>query len=340
MSSSHWLVASLLAVSSSAFAEARVGAVRPTLPELDTPIVGGTLVPPGKWPDAVAVMGQQGSCTGTLIAPDVVLTAGHCADAAPSEVIANTTDYEASGGVRARVQSVTAYPNWENTFDVAVVKLATPITGVTPRPVGTSCTFQGFTTNTQVQLVGFGLIDANGAIENTKLREVRVPVTDPTCSGGNGCVPGAAPAGEFVAGGNGIDSCNGDSGGPVYLDTPRGTMVIAAVSRGVESASTPCGEGGIYVRTDKIVQWIEQTVGHAVAKDECTGSGSGGSGTGEEETPSGEEPGQEDDDNPDVPSAGGPPPEITGGCNAGGGASASGLALGIVLAVGALRRRR
>src|SRR5512138_3522047 len=52
------------------------------------PIVGGSEVPAGKWPDAVAVLGAQGSCTGTLIAPTVVLTAGHCAEANPTRVIA------------------------------------------------------------------------------------------------------------------------------------------------------------------------------------------------------------------------------------------------------------
>src|SRR4030095_12862362 len=57
-------------------------------------VIGGTEVPAGKWPDAVAVLGAQGSCTGTLIAPDVVLTAGHCAEVNPTQIIANTTTYK------------------------------------------------------------------------------------------------------------------------------------------------------------------------------------------------------------------------------------------------------
>jgi len=55
----------------------------------------------------------------------------------------------------------------------------------------------------------------------------------------------------------------------VYLDTPRGTVVIGAVSRGVSGSSTPCGGGGIYVRTDKLVDWIEETTGRTIAKDSC-----------------------------------------------------------------------
>lgn len=296
-------------------------------------IIGGTPAPAGKWPDAVAVLGD-GACTGTLIAPDVVLTAGHCADPAPTEVIANTTNYNAAGGVRATVKSVTAYPNWENSYDVAIIVLNTPMTGVTPRKLGTACTFEGFSATSRVQLVGFGLTDIQAEGDNTRLNEVTVPVTDPTCSRGDGCVAAVSPGGEFVAGGNGVDSCNGDSGGPVYLDTPRGPVVIGAVSRATESAATPCGAGGIYVRTDKLVQWIEQTAGKAVEKDTCattppaaededpgTGNGDGaGDGTGNNHS----------FDQPD----------ISGGCATTG--SRGGLAAGLLAAAAlvATRRRR
>src|SRR6185312_1903971 len=36
-----------------------------------SPVVGGTNVPPGQWPDTVAVLAENAMCTGTLIAPDV-----------------------------------------------------------------------------------------------------------------------------------------------------------------------------------------------------------------------------------------------------------------------------
>ncbi|MGE0404629.1 MAG: trypsin-like serine protease, partial [Kofleriaceae bacterium] len=94
-------VASLLVPASLAAAETRSGIS--DLRVADGPgneVIGGSAVPAGKWPDAVAVVGAQGSCTGTLIAPDIVLTAGHCADAGLTQVIANTTNYMQGGGVR------------------------------------------------------------------------------------------------------------------------------------------------------------------------------------------------------------------------------------------------
>jgi secreted trypsin-like serine protease len=287
------------------------------------PIIGGTNVPAGKWPDTVAVIGAQGMCSGTLIAPDVVLTAGHCAEVNPTQIIANTIDYAAQGGAHVNVKTITAYPNWQTQYDVSVVVLASPVTGVTPRAVGTACTFANFAASSQVHLVGFGLTDTAAAGNNTRLNEVMAPVTDPTCSGGNGCQAAVSPGGEFVAGGSGIDSCNGDSGGPVYIDTPRGPIVIGAVSRSVDGAATPCGGGGIYVRTDKVVQWLEQTSGKTIAKDDCGAMPPPGEGSGSNPDPSGGGANGVDEQT------------ITGGCSVSGG-NASWL---VALALLGRRRR-
>lgn len=235
-------------------------------------IVGGSDVQPGQWPDAVAVLGSRGTCTGTLIAPDVVLTAGHCAGIEPVQIIANTIDYAGDGGIRAHVARTEAYPSWQTSYDVAVLVLASPVAKVEPRKVGTACTFDAFTRDTKVRLVGFGATNTAGTQRTTHLKQAMTAVTDPECSGGAGCKPQIAPGGEFVAGGTGTaDSCFGDSGGPVYFDTPSGVVLVGAVSRGVDGAATPCGGGGIYVRTDKLVSWIEETSGTAIAKDECDG---------------------------------------------------------------------
>ncbi len=235
------------------------------------PVVGGSTVPAGKWPDTVAIIGVKGTCTGTLIAPTVVLTAGHCAEIEPEQIIADTTDFAEQGGTHVNVKSITAYPDWRASYDVSLIVLDKPVTGIAPRAVATACTFGGFGTSSQVHLVGFGLTDQDGVGSNTGLHEAIAQVRDPDCSWEHGCKPAVAPGGEFVAGGAGTDSCFGDSGGPVYLDTPRGVVAIGAVSRGVDGSTSPCGGGGIYVRTDKIVDWIEATAGTEITKDDCTG---------------------------------------------------------------------
>jgi len=303
-------LASLLAVSAIASADPRpsTGGVVPQGGESSS-VVGGTTAPLGKWPDAVAVLGPNGSCTGTLVAPDVVVTAGHCSEIHPSQVIANTIDFT-QGGEHVGVKSTTAYPDWQHSYDISVVVLDQPITNITPRQLGTSCTFDHFARAMDVHLVGFGLTAADGTGDNTHLNEAMAPVVDPTCMGPYGCNKAIAPGGEFVAGGDGTDSCFGDSGGPVYLDTPRGVIAIGAVSRGVNASSTPCGGGGIYVRTDKVIDWIEQTTGREIAKDDCTGLG-------------GVEPANASSD-------------LASGCSS----SRGGAGLGVLVGLLALRRRR
>ena len=231
------------------------------------PVVGGTPVPPGTWPDAVAVIGTTGACSGTLIAPDVVLTAGHCVEIDPLRIVAGTID-DAHGGVAVAVAATIPHPSWATSYDVALLALATPVPGIAPRAIGTTCTFAAFGAGSQVELVGFGLTDDAATGANTQLHEAAVQVMDPTCIDGDGCRPSIAPGGEFIAGGDGVDTCNGDSGGPVYFATPRGEVVVGVVSRGVSGASAPCGAGGIYVRTDKIAAWLADSADD-VSTDAC-----------------------------------------------------------------------
>ena len=282
-----------------------------------TDVVGGSTVPEGRWPDAVAVIGDNGTCTGTLIAPDLVLTAGHCVELMPSEIVANTADY-GHGGTSVPVRSVIAYPQWQGSYDLALLVLASPVPNVTPRALAAACTYDGMPKGTMVHLVGFGLTDDLGTGTNTALHEAMAPIVDPDCSGGEGCRAALAPGGEFVAGGGGTDSCFGDSGGPVYLDTPRGQVLVGAVSRGISGSATPCGDGGIYVRMDKVRAWIEQVAGAPIAVDGCDAGG-----------------GVVDRGN------GGAAAQVSGGCAAGGSGEAGGAALLVTIGtLAALARRR
>ena len=320
------------------FVFALTAAIAPALASASpgpAPIVGGGPAPAGQWPDTVAVLSNSGACTGTLIAPDVVLTAGHCIDIAPNLVIANTLDYEGNGGERLSVQRAVAYPNWENTYDVGVLVLTRAAT-TPPRAVASSCVFeQQFADGASVQLVGFGTTDPQGQTNNSRLNQVSVTVTDPACTGGDGCVGAVSPGGEFVAGGGGCDSCYGDSGGPVYRTTPWGTYVVGVVSRGVDSAQD-CGGGGIYVRTDAVLSWIEQTTGRTLVKSTCQAVTDPEEPADPEEPVDPDAPGEPADPTPGDDAA---PQEIVGGCQAGVGATGP-LALSLVALVGTLGRRR
>jgi uncharacterized protein (TIGR03382 family) len=64
----------------------------------------------------------------------------------------------------------------------------------------------------------------------------------------------------------GIDTCPGDSGGPLYLTTRHGVFLAGVTSRSYADASVACSEGGIYGRPDKVLDWIEAEAGVRVTR--------------------------------------------------------------------------
>jgi uncharacterized protein (TIGR03382 family) len=335
------LVAGVIAGAIATAAPSGGGGGDPVVPEAT--VVGGQLAPAGKWPDAVALIsGGQGFCTGTLIAPDLVLTAGHCVGQGVQRVKIDATD-SSGPGEDINVARVHAYAGWQNTYDVAVLVLASPSV-TAPRTVATSCITDRFLgRGAAVQLVGYGATDIQGQTYNTRLREATASVLDPDCSGGNGCQPAVAPGGEMVAGGPTVNSCYGDSGGPVYLSTPEGIYLAGVVSRGVDNLTAPCQGGGIYVRPDAVLDWVEQTTGKALPRPACESAPPPDDGGGGQSDGDGGDDGDGDDDtgsggDDDGPRGVGDGP-VLGGCRA---AGSSGGALGALalLALAALRRRR
>ncbi len=229
------------------------------------PIVGGTTSKPEAWPDVVAVLAPNGACTGTLVTPDVVLTAGHCtSEITPTVVVVDTVDYGKPGGEIIPVRAVHAYPKWEQSYDVGLVVLAHPAKAH-PRAIARACNVES-----AVRVVGFGLTRTTGTGDNTRLHEAVLPIDDAHCTS-PGCNDAIAPDAEFVAGGMGTDSCFGDSGGPAFVGK-KTPAVLGVVSRGLALAGRPCGNGGIYVRADKVVPWIEKVTGEKVTRAACSGA--------------------------------------------------------------------
>jgi secreted trypsin-like serine protease len=236
---------------------------------LEQPVVGGRVVEPGAFPDVVAVFGADGSlCTGTLLEADLVLTAAHCIEGDPIEVIVGSVDLARPGGDHRRVKWARAYPDWLAKFDVGIIMLENPV-AAKARGIVQGCSRDRLRAGMPLQVVGFGLTTKSGTGDNTRLRQATVPVVDPTCTSDPACEPAVAPGGEFIAGGHGTDSCFGDSGGPVFIQTARGPALLGVVSRGLASWSEPCGGGGIYVRADKVVAWIQNVSGRKVARVPC-----------------------------------------------------------------------
>jgi secreted trypsin-like serine protease len=224
-------------------------------------IIGGTAVPASEFADCVAVGSDtQWGCTGTLIAPNVVLTAAHC-QALHTRVFVGR-DVTKPGRV-FKVKKHVRHAKFDAKFrnDLMILILEKKVTGVKPRAMAPTSLIDKATV---ARLVGFGStrLDGRGSL-GSKL-QTDVPIVSQGCDGQlNGSadsqVYGCHLDREIVAGKPLLlhDSCNGDSGGPLFIQDAKGTWLLAGVtSRGTELATTMCGDGGLYVRVDTYKKWI------------------------------------------------------------------------------------
>lgn len=232
-------------------------------------VVGGEPVPEGVWEDTAAIGYNWGiGCTGTLIAPDLVITAGHC-NIGIKYVIVGTNNYD-QGGERIDAIATYEYPNSQNSFDVTIVELEHEAT-VAPRTIASGCVIDEMLYDgAPVTIAGYGATDENASRYTSKLMQAFTTVGDHDCSEtSRGCHRSISPGGELIAGGDGVDSCNGDSGGPLYLNTEIGDFLVGVTSRAAYPADSYCGDGGIYARPDAILDWIESETGRTLERPDC-----------------------------------------------------------------------
>src|SRR3954471_446401 len=131
-------------------------------PRARTSVVGGGRANPAQWPFAVAIF-RKGHmhCSGSVIGPTKVLTAGHCVDgfnlANFQVIIGRPTLRDTSVGQSIAVTSGRVHPDFEQTglHDVAVLNLAQPAP-VTPVAIATPDLNNATTAvGSQLQVAGY-----------------------------------------------------------------------------------------------------------------------------------------------------------------------------------------
>jgi len=242
-------------------------------------VVGGTPVPEGRWDDTVGIVFSNNyvGCTGTLVHPKVVVTAGHCVGGI-THVAIGSKNWAQDIPEYIAVEEVYEYPNSQSSYDAAVLVLAER-SKFDPRPIAIECTLDDHMKDgAEVVVVGFGNTRENGNGSTSVLHEGVTYVQD--ADGDEAYIEGyytgflssVSPGGEVGAGGNGVDACFGDSGGPLYLTTDDGHALVGITSRAYSGVpgDRPCAYGGIYVRPDAILDWMEEVTGKTLTySDAC-----------------------------------------------------------------------
>jgi secreted trypsin-like serine protease len=249
-------------------------------------VVGGKAVPEGKYP-AIANVNIAGAfgCSGTLVAPDWVLTAGHCGSLT-SEIIATPIAFPAAlitvtlgtvrtngagGTVRGvseiRIPSGHFALSVDTGYDISLLHLSSPapqqpmlVAGKGEEPL--------WAPGHMETVAGFGITSETGSPPPV-MQEANVPIVDDAkCLEANPDI--FEPVTQICAGfpQGGVDTCNGDSGGPMFTQSPAGGLRIVGTTSYGQGCARP-NQYGVYARVGDATlrEWIRSIAPAAVAPD-------------------------------------------------------------------------
>jgi trypsin len=251
-------------------------------------VVGGHAVPAGQRQYvAEIIIDDAFLCSGTLVSPTFVVTAGHCSSITgaieegtpigqPGQLI---TVYlgsnKADQGQQYAVKNVTVNPNYNfllngSGYDVSLLELTTPAPYPTIKVAGKG--EEGlWKPGTMATIAGWGATEEGGDLPDT-MQEAQVPiVTDAYAAKAYDSFESKTQIGAGYDKG-GVDTCQGDSGGPLLVPgSTTGTLRLV----GDTSYGNGCAEPhypGIYGRLGDVTlrEWIRSVDPDAVAPDATT----------------------------------------------------------------------
>ncbi len=199
--------------------------------------------------------GGTSICTGTLIDPQLVLTAGHCINPPGRALLRNfevafgtERDPFSAEGWQA-VSDEVVHPGWNpnaplsNGNDIAVMVLASPVNNIEPMSINRDALTNSML-GQPVIAVGWGTVDRNDFGSAGLKRKVDVALNSFDR--------------KFIKTGRpGETTCGGDSGGPHLMNFGGQERIIGVTSFG----PTQCDQGeSTQTRVDAFASWIDEQI--------------------------------------------------------------------------------
>jgi secreted trypsin-like serine protease len=208
----------------------------------------------------VTIVGSRGNfCSGSLIAPTLVLTAAHCVQPGADYKI---VEYGADRTPELKdAKRVTIHPGFQMqamlahraTADVALLQLVSPakgkvvaVLGVPQLPIvpGSAFTIAGIGVTVRGDGKSGGTVRSASLIATGKPGTLQIRLFDPATQGAR----------------DGLGACTGDSGGPVFEDQQAGPVIVGIISWST-GAQGNAGCGGLTGVTPLALyrDWVMQT---------------------------------------------------------------------------------
>jgi trypsin len=243
-------------------------------------IIGGKVADPTRYPYFTQLefsapynsRPYKHTCGGSLIALDMVLTTAYCVDVDNitrfSALVNYTRSPQAKGGLTGYEQSRIVskrilHPDWTRdgfTHNLALVRLNRPVKGVPIIQLNKLSRLPNI--GQSLTVIGHG-ITSNGGNRSNVLLEVAVPtVSHEDCNDSNSYNGTVDKPTLICAGTDGKDSCDGDSGSPLFIRGKNAGQdkLVGIVAFGDSSGCAQAAFPGVYTRVSFYWNWIQLTV--------------------------------------------------------------------------------